>query len=102
MAGRIRLEGLGIETVEIDTPPRLRALQFARQTRLTMYDATYLALAMTTDTGLASLDDRLAAASSSRVSEQSAPYGSRIAADAASLASLGAALAVLRGRDSAA
>ena len=110
--GLMRLEGLAIETVEIDTPLRLRALLLARQTGLTMYDATYLGLAASNGTELATLDDRLAAASSShglpshqtgpQVSERRAPHRRRIAADTASLAALGATLADLRQRYSSA
>lgn len=112
MEGLMRLEGLAIETIEIDTPLRLRSLLLARQTGLTMYDATYLGLAVTTGTGLATLDGRLAAAGSAhglpsqqrghQASEEGEPYSSPLIADTASLAALGTVLADLRRRYSAA
>jgi predicted nucleic acid-binding protein len=107
MEGILRLEALGLETIRIDAPLRLRALQLARDTGLTVYDASYLALADATDAQLATLDARLEKAAASdgrragdgprRVSDGDAAYGAP-APDAVSLARLGATLSELRRR----
>jgi predicted nucleic acid-binding protein len=105
--GFLRIESLGVVTLEADRALRLRALQLARQTGLTMYDATYLALADSTRTLVATLDKQLRAASESMglsfdpaskgVSETGSSYGSATS-DPVSLAAIGAALAELRKR----
>ncbi len=105
MDGLLRLEALGLETAEIAPPLRLRALQLARRTGLTMYDATYLAVAEATKAPLFTLDQRLERASVAmglgreggigRISEPNASYDSRNA-DMTSLAAIGAALAEMR------
>ena len=105
MDGLLRYEALGVETVEVGPPLRLRALQLAREKRLTMYDATYLAVAEATNAPLATLDTRLQRAAASMglsawgglggVSEPEAPYGHG-PEDPVSLAAIGAALAEMR------
>ncbi len=112
LEGVLRLEALGIETVEMDRPLRVMAVQLARRHRLSIYDAVYLALAETSDLPLATLDGRLADAamelgrrygstapsSGARHRAHEAPeaYGTRRPADPVSLAALGAYLAELR------
>lgn len=111
LAGFVRLEALGFETVDMDRPLRLMAVQLARQHRLSIYDAVYLALAETSDLPLATLDGRLADAAvemgrrhghdpsprrSHRTHESPAAYGTARRADPMSLAALGAYLAELR------
>ena len=61
----LRLDALGLETIEVDAPLRLRALQLARETGLTMYDATYLALADATGSDLATLGRALTSTATS-------------------------------------
>ena len=107
MDGLLRLEALGIETVEIGRLMRLRALQGARERGLTMYDAAYLAVAEATGAPLATLDrqvEGVAAAmglgrrgDATAVSEPIEPYGAR-QVDRISLAAIGAALAEMRKR----
>lgn len=107
----VRLEALAFETIEMDRPLRLMAVQLARQHRLSIYDAVYLALATTADLPLATLDGRLADAAtemgrryghdassrrSHRTHEKPATYGTRRPVDQVSLAALGAYLAELR------
>jgi predicted nucleic acid-binding protein len=104
--GMLRLESLGIETTELDRPMRLHALQLARAERLSMYDASHLALADALQSPLATLDRRLDAAAARhglsyaepghRLAEDSTPY--ELETDHASLASIGAGLAELRKR----
>jgi predicted nucleic acid-binding protein len=111
MEGVVRLEALGFQTIEMDRPLRLMAVQLARQHRLSIYDAVYLALAETSDLPLATLDGRLADAAtemgrrhghdpsprrSHRTHESPAAYGTARRADPMSLAALGAYLAELR------
>ena len=104
LEGLVRVQALGITTLESDPALHLRSLQLARAHGLSTYDALYLALADALDVSLATLDDRLAAAASSEarhyppesrhaVREQPARY----AVDSMSLAALGARLAELRG-----
>jgi predicted nucleic acid-binding protein len=105
--GMLRLETFGIQTVETGPPLRLRALQLAREKRLTMYDATYLAVAEATHAPLMTLDVQLERAAASmglnrpgglgRISEPEAEYG-QAPTDHVSLAALGATLAELRKR----
>lgn len=102
--GLLRFESLAPETVELERPLRMRALQLARQQRLTMYDGAYLAIAHALDAPLATLDRRLDAAAAAlginhrsktyRTKEDAATY--RRDADPVSLAAIGAALADLR------
>jgi predicted nucleic acid-binding protein len=104
--GLLRFETLGVETIELERPLRIRALQLARENRLTMYDGTYLALASALRTPLATLDRQLDAASGSlglsfrgvpgRLAETPVPYGRE--PDPVSLAAIGATLAELRSR----
>ena len=104
--GLLRFESLGAETVELERPLRIRALQLAREQRLTMYDGAYLALAHALDAPLATLDRRLESAAaalgighrhgSHHTSEEQAAYGQE--ADLVSVAAIGAALAELRSR----
>lgn len=111
LAGFVRLEALGFETVDMDRPLRLMAVQLARQHRLSIYDAVYLALAAVSDLPLATLDGRLADAATAmgrrygasgatggrhRTHETPAAYGTTRPADQTSLAALGAYLAELR------
>ena len=60
------LDGLAIETIELDRPTLLLALVPMSQAGLSAYDALYLALAISTESHLATLDRRLAAAAGSR------------------------------------
>jgi predicted nucleic acid-binding protein len=110
--GLLRLEGLGISTIELDRPLRLVALTIARQHALTTYDAVYLALASSLPARLATLDARLAGAAAGlglayrqdaprSMREPSAAYagpgaGRSAIPDTRSLATLGAHLAELR------
>ena len=103
--GMLQADALGIATVEVGLPLRLRAIQLARDHGLTMYDATYLAVAEATKAPLFTLDQRLERASVAiglgreggigRISEPSARYDTRNA-DMTSLAAIGAALAEMR------
>jgi predicted nucleic acid-binding protein len=104
--GMLRLESLGVETIELDRPMRLRALQLARSERLSMYDASHLALADAMKAPLATLDHRLDEAAA-RHGLSYARHGHRLAEGAAtyeaetdpvSLAAIGAGLAELRKR----
>lgn len=105
----LRLDALGLETIELDTPLRMQALRLARETGLTTYDAAYLALAHADKAPLATLDaelDKLATAlgvgyppaatgSSGRISDVETAYAGR-ASDPISLAAIGSALAEMR------
>lgn len=77
------LEELGIETVETDALARLIVINLVERYGLTAYDATYLALAESTDAQLLTADRQLAAAagqrailigSDDRIAEPPAPY----------------------------
>lgn len=81
------IDDLGIESVRIDRPLLLTAIDLQNRFELTAYDAIYLALAETEDARLLTLDRRLAAAAGHRairidgmhaagLSEGKAPYGS--------------------------
>jgi predicted nucleic acid-binding protein len=106
MDGLLRIESLGIETIELDRPLRLLALQLARATRLTVYDAAYIALAGSLSSPLATLDQALGTAAATRglghpgkgvqLAEDPARYGSK--SDVVSLAAIGVGLADLRKR----
>jgi predicted nucleic acid-binding protein len=111
LEGYVRLEALGLETIEMDRSVRLMAVHLARQHGLSTYDAVYLALATTADLPLATLDGRLAdaAAATGRrygdlpavresrgTRETPVRYGTDRPADRVSLAALGAYLAELR------
>ena len=105
LEGMLRTDALGIQPVEVGPPLRLRALLLAREHGLTIYDATYLAVAEAAKAPLVTLDrhlERIAAAIGlgrtggiSRVSEPAAQYG-HDEVDITSLATIGAALAELR------
>jgi len=56
------LETVGIETVEMDRPSLLSAIDLVERHGLTAYDAAYLALAHSLDADLLTADRRLAAA----------------------------------------
>jgi predicted nucleic acid-binding protein len=83
------LDGVGLETVDVDRPLLLAASALVAAHALTAYDACYLALADTLDVPLVTLDRRLAAAAGGRgrlieeasdprrVSESVAAYESR-------------------------
>lgn len=60
------LDQLAIETIELDRPTLLLALAPMSQAGLSAYDALYLALAISTESLLATLDRRLADAAGSR------------------------------------
>ncbi len=101
--GMLRLDAMGMETIDPDRPLRLQALILARETRLTMYDATYLALAISSGARLATLDEELGTAAASRglalhdrhgIRELPTAYGHD--PDATSVAAIGEALARLR------
>lgn len=80
------VERLGVRTVPVDRPLLLLAIQHAHASRLTIYDALYLALAEVEDARLATADRMLAEAAGPRaillgegegaVREASADYGS--------------------------
>jgi predicted nucleic acid-binding protein len=61
-ANLVDVDGLGIRTIETDRPLLLLAIDRMVRARLSAYDAVYLALAMATDSRLATLDRQLAAA----------------------------------------
>jgi predicted nucleic acid-binding protein len=61
-----RLDELGLETIPIDRPLLLLALDRAERLSLTSYDAAYLALAEVLDARLFSMDRALLAAAGSR------------------------------------
>lgn len=80
------LEEFGIETVDVDRPLVLLALDVAERFGLTTYDATYLALAELVDATLFTSDRALLVAAGARglgldaageyrLSETAAPYG---------------------------
>jgi len=80
------LDDLGLETIDLDRPLLLLAIDRAERFGLTTYDAAYLALAETLDARLYSTDRALLAAAGSsglglngetehRLSEVRAPYG---------------------------
>jgi len=82
----VDLDQLGLTTIEPDRPLLLLALDQMARSRLTAYDAIYLALALATDSKLATLDRRLAEAAgdagmlvgsggSGRISDVPWPYG---------------------------
>ncbi len=112
LEGILRLEGVAIQTVDMDRSLRLMAIHLARRFALSAYDAFYLAVAETSGLALATLDRRLGTAATAagrrygdtssatrgpKVHETSAAYGTaRTAADPTSLAALGAYLAELR------
>lgn len=58
----VDLDALGIRTIEPDRPLLLLAIDEMLRFRLSAYDAIYLALALSTDSKLATLDRRLAEA----------------------------------------
>ena len=60
------LDDIGLDTVEIDRPGLLLALDLMVRHGLTAYDAVYLALAEVEDAWLLTLDVRLAAAAGER------------------------------------
>jgi predicted nucleic acid-binding protein len=82
IAAFVDLDGLGLRTIEPDRPLLLLAIDRMVRFGLSAYDAIYLALALSTDSKLATLDRRLAEAAgdaawligSSGVSESRAPY----------------------------
>ena len=76
------LDEMQFATIELDRAGLLLAIDISERHRLTVYDATYLALAITLDGSLVTLDAELRAAASprtltvgpSRLSETPAPY----------------------------
>ena len=76
------LDRLGLETVDLDRPTILSAVDLAERHDLTPYDAMYLALADSIDGALMTFDRALRAAAGvravgvdgHRLSEASAPY----------------------------
>ncbi len=103
--GMLQMDALGIVSVDVGPPLRLRALQLARDHGLTVYDATYLAVAEATKAPLFTLDQPLERASVAiglgreggigRISEPDARYDATDP-DLTSLAAIGAALAEMR------
>ncbi len=67
IAGLVALDELAMTTVELDRPTLLLTLDRMAALRLSAYDAVYLALALSTDAQLATLDLRLAEAAGDRV-----------------------------------
>ena len=104
----VNLDDLGLTTVELDRPLLLLAIEQMARYRLSAYDAIYLALALATESKLATLDRRLAEAAgdvgiliggdgSGRISEASSTYrGSEAYAGWAYSAVVGAHIAELR------
>jgi len=82
VADLVNLDELGLTTIEPDRPLLLLALDRMVRSQLSAYDAIYLALALATESKLATLDRRLAEAAgtagmligSTRVSEHRAAY----------------------------
>jgi len=64
--GLLALDGLEARTVEADRPLQLLAIDRMEALGLTAYDALYLALAISLDARLATLDERMARAAGSR------------------------------------
>jgi predicted nucleic acid-binding protein len=62
------LDRLELETVDLDRPSVVLAIDVSERHRLTMYDATYLALAITLDASIATFDHALGAAAGPRLS----------------------------------
>ncbi len=97
------LEAAGIETVELDRPMLMLALDAVARHGLTAYDAAYLALAEAADAELLTADAVLAAAAGSRahlvgpgrIGEAPAPY---VAGGWADWPGAAAYLAALRAR----
>jgi predicted nucleic acid-binding protein len=104
----VDLDHFGIRTIEVDRPLLLLAMDQMVRSGLSAYDAVYLALALSTDSRLATLDRRLAAAAgdaawligSSGVSETRAEYrsGNDAYAGWSHTAVVGAHIAELRRR----
>lgn len=77
------LDELGLETVPLDRPLLLAALDLAAATGMTAYDAAHLALAQAADARLLTLDEDLARAAGTRAAlggrrgtrEAGVPYG---------------------------
>ncbi len=94
----MRLEALGITTIEPDRPVRLLAMQLARTTGLTTYDGLYLALARSLDAELRTFDAAMLAVLATErhgAREASLAYGSP-RPDRHSVEELGRQLALLR------
>ena len=82
----VYLDGLGVRTVEPDRPLLLLAIDQMVRSGLSAYDAMYLALALSMEAQLATLDGRLAEAAGESgiligsagkgLAESHAPYGS--------------------------
>ena len=76
------LDDLQLETIEVDRPLVVLAIDLAERHRLTAYDAGYLALAVSMDASIATFDGALRSAAGSRalrvgpprLSETAAPY----------------------------
>jgi predicted nucleic acid-binding protein len=109
VADLVHLDGLGLQTTEFDRPLLILALDPMAQFGLSSYDAIYLALARSTESKLATLDARLAAAAGElglllsdqephRLAEAAEPYRSSATADPAwaHSAIVGAEIARLR------
>jgi predicted nucleic acid-binding protein len=67
IADLVLLDDLALDTVDLDRPTLLMALDHMERFRLSAYDAMYLALALSTDATLATFDRRLAGAAGARV-----------------------------------
>lgn len=85
LADYVNLDHLGLQTIELDRPMLLLALDQMARSGLSAYDAVYLALALSTESVLATLDRRLAEAAghiglligvpgAGRISDQRAEY----------------------------
>lgn len=85
VAELVDLDNLELTTIEVDRPLLLLAIDRMVRSRLSAYDVIYLALALSTDSKLATLDRRLAeaagdaglligSAGTDRVSERKAGY----------------------------
>ncbi len=68
-----RLDDVVTETVEVARPTLLLALDLAERSGLTLYDATYLALAETMDASLATADEALRSAAGARLADLERP-----------------------------
>jgi predicted nucleic acid-binding protein len=103
------LDQLAIETIELDRPTLLLALAPMSEAGLSAYDALYLALAISTESLLATVDRRLADAAGSRailfaddgrhrLAETRLPYGPETKRELAWIrsAAVGAHIAELR------
>lgn len=110
VAGLADIDQLGPQTIPIDRPILLLAVELAERHRLSTYDATYAALAQVTGGTLATFDQALRNAvpellepgfgdlPQRRVNDEVAPYGAADERPGADWSAIGSYLGVLRRR----